>query len=150
MDENKSKVYIQIDTQNRITRCEGGYTIGNIKDFSQWILVDEGNGDRYNLCQSNYFDDGLYTEDGLRRYLYTGGKNYRLRTDAELAADRSAALRRFYAAPRNLTAGELVTIGGNLYKATVNIPFGEPVIDGQNAVKTTYEAELLAMQQKGN
>ena len=42
-------------------------------------------------------------------------------------------------APRNILAGEYVTIEGVLYKATENIPNGEPVIVGQNAVKTTVE-----------
>ena len=53
--EMKSKVYIQIDTEGRILRCEGGYTTP--ADLTDWIEIDEGSGDKYNLCQSHYFED---------------------------------------------------------------------------------------------
>lgn len=85
----KSKVYIKFDSQNRITHCDGGYTIDNIENINEWTLIDEGEGDRYNLCQSNYFDGGLYTDDGIPRWKYVDSK-YVLRTDDELATDRAA------------------------------------------------------------
>ena len=86
MEETKSKVYVYTDEKSRITHCEGGYTIENIKDFEGWTLIDEGNGDRYNLCQSHYFDGGLYTEDGIPRYKLVDGKPV-LREDSEIQAD---------------------------------------------------------------
>lgn len=89
MEEIKSKVYIKVDEQRRILRCEGGYTMQNISDVSEWTLIDEGTGDRYNLCQSHYFDGGLYTMDGICRWKYENGECV-LRTDAEIEADRSA------------------------------------------------------------
>lgn len=85
----KSKVYIKIDSQGRITHCDGGYTIVNIENFDDWTLIDEGEGSKYNLCQSNYFDGGLYTDDGIPRWKYVDGKCV-LRTDDELAIDRAA------------------------------------------------------------
>lgn len=93
MEELKSKVYIKTDGQNRILRCDGGYTMQNIDDLSEWVLIDEGTGDRYNLCQRHYFDGGLYTMDGICRYKWTGSESV-LRTDAELSADRAATGRR--------------------------------------------------------
>ena len=84
---DKSKVYIQIDTEGRILRCDGGYTTP--ADLTGWIEIDEGNGDRYNLCQSHYFDGGLYTMDGIPHYRWYGSAAV-LRTDEELAADRAA------------------------------------------------------------
>ena len=45
-------------------------------------------------------------------------------------------------APHNITSGEYVTISGVMYKAIANIPNGEPVITGQNAVETTIEEQL--------
>lgn len=45
-------------------------------------------------------------------------------------------------APRNIVEGECVSIDGVLYLATENIPNGEPVIVGQNAVITTIEEQL--------
>jgi hypothetical protein len=47
---------------------------------------------------------------------------------------------------RNITAGEYITINGQMYKAISNIPNGAYIIEGQNAIKTTIEAELLALQ----
>ena len=85
--ETKSKVYIQIDTEGRIIRCEGGYTTP--ADLTGWIEIDEGTGDKYNLCQSHYFDGGLYTMDGIPRYRWDGSTAV-LRTEEELEADRAA------------------------------------------------------------
>lgn len=88
MNENISKVYVLTDDQNRIIRCEGGYTISNITDFTSWVQIDEGTGDRYNLCQSHYFDGGLYTTDGIPRYKLVDGAPV-LRSDEEIDADRA-------------------------------------------------------------
>ena len=82
----KSKVYIQTDTEGRILRCEGGYTTP--ADLEGWMEIDEGIGDRYNLCQRHYFDGGLYTMDGIPRYKLDGSAAV-LRTDEELEADRA-------------------------------------------------------------
>ena len=84
---NKSKVYILVDSENRILRCEGGYTISNIQNIDEWILIDEGTGDKYNLCQSHYFEGGLYTNDGICRYVFEDGM-IRLRTAEEIEADK--------------------------------------------------------------
>ena len=83
----KSKVYIQTDTDGRILRCEGGYTTPS--DLTDWTEIDEGTGDRYNLCQSHYFDGGLYTIDGIPRYRWDGSAAVE-RTEEELEADRAA------------------------------------------------------------
>ena len=87
MDELQSKVYIKTDTDGRILRCEGGYTTP--ADLTGWLEIDEGTGDRYNLCQSHYFDGGLYTMDGIPRYHWDGEKAV-LRSEEELEADRDA------------------------------------------------------------
>ena len=87
--EEKSKVYIQIDNQGRILRCDGGYTTP--ADLTGWIEIDEGTGDKYNLCQSHYFDGGLYTMDGVPRYRWDGSAAV-LRTEEEMEADRAAIL----------------------------------------------------------
>ena len=83
----KSKVYIQTDDAGRILRCEGGYTTPS--DLTGWIEIDEGTGDKYNLCQSHYFDGGLYTMNGIPRYRWDGSAAV-MRTDEELEADRAA------------------------------------------------------------
>lgn len=87
MNENTSKVYILTDNKNRIIRCEGGYTTPT--DLTGWVQIDEGTGDGYNLCQSHYFDGGLYTDDGIPRYALADGAPV-LRSDEEIEADRAA------------------------------------------------------------
>ena len=85
MNETTSKVYVQMDEQNRILRCEGGYTTP--ADLTGWTLIDEGTGDRYNLCQSHYFEGGLYTDDGIPRYKLVDGEAVE-RTEEEIEQDR--------------------------------------------------------------
>ncbi|MDY3690835.1 MAG: hypothetical protein SO072_02575 [Dysosmobacter sp.] len=88
--KTKSKVYIQTDEHGRILRCEGQYTLPS--DLDGWTIIEEGPPcDRLNLAQSHYFDGGLYTMDGIPRYKWDGSAAV-LRTDAELEADRAAAV----------------------------------------------------------
>ena len=83
----KSKVYIQTDSDGRILRCEGEYTLP--PDLDGWTLIEEGTPcDRLNLAQSHYFEGGLYTMDGIPRYRWDGSAAV-LRTDEELEADRA-------------------------------------------------------------
>lgn len=84
----KSRVYILLDAQNRITRIEGEYSLP--ADLTGWVLIEEGAScDRLNLAQSHYLDGGLYTTQGIPRYKYEGGACV-LRSEEELAADRAA------------------------------------------------------------
>lgn len=89
MNEYTSKVYVLTDEFGRILRCEGGYTMSNIDDISQWVLIDEGEGDRYNLCQSQYFNPPLYTEDGIPQWKYVYNL-VRERSAEEIEEDRKA------------------------------------------------------------
>ncbi len=89
MEIQNSKVYVLLDERNRVLRCEGGYTVSNIDDVSKWTYIDEGMGDRYNLCQSHYLDGELYTMQGIPRYKYEGGACV-LRSEAELDTDLDA------------------------------------------------------------
>lgn len=65
-----SEVYILIDSNNHIIRCEGGYSISNIDNIEEWIKIDEGYGDKYNLCQSHYFDKPIINMNGTHSYVY--------------------------------------------------------------------------------
>ena len=85
----KSKVYIQTDEHGRIIRCDGGYTTP--ADLTDWTEIDEGTGDRYNLCQSHYFPGGLYTMDGIPRYRWDGTQAVE-RTNEELEKDRAPSI----------------------------------------------------------
>lgn len=84
----KSKVYVLLDAQNRITRIEGEYSLP--ADLTGWVLIEEGAScDRLNLAQSHYLDGGLYTMQGIPRYKYEDGACV-LRSEDEVEADRAA------------------------------------------------------------
>ncbi|MBQ0079705.1 MAG: hypothetical protein KBS66_07450 [Eubacterium sp.] len=82
-----SKVYINVDSKNRVIGLDGGYSIANV-DLETWILIDEGEGDKYNLCQSHYLDTPLTTDDGIYRYKYINN-TIAERTEEEINADRA-------------------------------------------------------------
>ena len=83
--ELKSAVYAKADEHGRIVRIEGGYTTP--ADLTGWVKIDEGTGDRYNLCQSNYYPGGLFTIDGIAIYKLVNGQPAE-RSEEEIAADR--------------------------------------------------------------
>ncbi len=87
MEETKSRVFILIDDNNRVTRIEGEYTLPT--DLTDWIQIDEGQGDKYNLAQSNYLEKGLMTDDGIYQYKYENEEVVE-RTEEEIEADREA------------------------------------------------------------
>ena len=89
MEMQKSKVYVLPDSSGYITRIDGGYTIGNITDPENWVLIDEGNGDRYNLCQGNYFPQPITTMGGAYRYKLVDGVPTEC-TAEEIAAQEEA------------------------------------------------------------
>ena len=80
-----SNVYVKTDEAGRILRCEGGLT--SPADLRGWVQVDAGEGDRYLLCQSQYFDQPIYTQDGIPRYKLADGAPLE-RTQEEIDADR--------------------------------------------------------------
>lgn len=80
-------VYIKADENDRITACDGGYSTRT--DFTGWILIDNGDGDKYSHCQNYYFDGGLLTSDGIPRYKLIDGAP-QLRSDTEIQSDRDA------------------------------------------------------------
>lgn len=83
MDE-KSKVYILINERNCVARIEGGYTTP--ADLAEWIYIDEGDGDKYNLCQTHYLPDNLTDDRGIYQYKFIDGEIVK-RTQAEIDAD---------------------------------------------------------------
>lgn len=87
--QDKSKVYVLTSADGYITRIDGGYTIGNIKTPADWVLIGEGYGDKYNLCQSNYFPKSLRTDGGAWRYKLVDGQVGEC-TQEEIAAQEEA------------------------------------------------------------
>lgn len=87
-EQNVSRVYVLTDSENRIVRIEGEYSLP--KDLSGWVLVDQGKPcDRLNLAQNHYLDGGIRTDDGILRWKLANGVCV-LRSEEELEADRAA------------------------------------------------------------
>lgn len=89
MDMMKSKVYVMPNDSGYITKVDGGYTMPD--NLNGWVLVDEGTGDKYNLCQSNYFPLPILTMGGAYRYKLVDGKP--VECSAEEIAAQEEALR---------------------------------------------------------
>ena len=121
-----SKVYVMVDAAKRIIRCEGGITTPD--DLTGWLQIDEGTGDKYDLCQSYYFDGGLFTKDTpyVPRYKLVDGVPV-LRSQEEIAADKLPDLDALRAAKQDankaaladwLAAHPLTWTDGKVYGVT--------------------------------
>lgn len=79
-------VYVRTDERDRIIEVDSD---AFLNDTAGWTAIDEGLGDKYHHAQGNYFDGGLYTDDGIPRYALADGAPV-LRSDEEIEADRAA------------------------------------------------------------
>lgn len=71
MQTPKSRVYVLLDSDSRVLRLEGEYSLPT--DLPGWTLIEEGEPcDRLNLAQSHYLDGPLYDYQGRPRYRWDG------------------------------------------------------------------------------
>lgn len=85
MQTPKSRVYVLLDSESRVLRLEGEYSLpANLTD---WIKVDEGYGDEFSLAQSHYLDKPLY-DGAVPRYKLVDGKVVE-RTVEEIEDDKA-------------------------------------------------------------
>lgn len=68
-----AKVYIEIDKNNCITGVESDLTL---KDATEYVQIDEGNGDKYVHAQNHYFPEEKPLRDvqGRCNYKYIDNK----------------------------------------------------------------------------
>ncbi len=69
--EDKISVYIRINENKEI--IEVGSNVF-IEDFSNWIKVDEGIGDKYAHAQNQYLENPIINEDGEYNYIFENKK----------------------------------------------------------------------------
>lgn len=87
---SKSRVYAKLDEQNYILAIEGEYSLSNIDNLDDWTLIEEGEScDRLNLAQTHYLEDGVFTEDGIAQYKWTGTEVAK-RTTEEIEIERNS------------------------------------------------------------
>lgn len=81
----KSRVYVLCDSESRVLRLEGEYSLP--ADLTGWMKIDEGFGDKYALAQIHYLDKPLY-DGAVLRYKLVDGKIVE-RTAEEIEADKA-------------------------------------------------------------
>ena len=69
--EDKISVYIRINENKEI--IEVGSSVF-IEDFSNWVKVDEGLGDKYAHAQNQYLQKPIINEDGEYNYIFEDNK----------------------------------------------------------------------------
>lgn len=80
------RVFIKTDSKNRITAVNSEIFIS---DFSGWVEIDSGDGDKFAHAQGNYFPKPVMDENGVYRYKYENGVISERSAD-EMAADMPA------------------------------------------------------------
>lgn len=85
MQTPKSRVYVLLDSESRVLRLEGEYSLP--ADLTGWTKIDEGYGDKFSLAQSHYLDKPLY-DGAVLRYKLVDGKVVE-RTTEEIEADKA-------------------------------------------------------------
>lgn len=133
-------VYVKTNSNGYITAVNSS---AFLTDTTGWIEIDSGYGNKYHHAQGNYFPQFIFTDGGAYRYKLVNKKP--VECTPEEIAEQEEALKPKTLAPRNIVAGEYVTVNGVLYKAIVNIPNGERIVTGQNAVETTIEEQLAEL-----
>lgn len=76
-------VFIKTDSKNRITAVNSEIFIS---DFSGWVEIDSGDGDKFAHAQGNYLPKPLSDENGVYRYKFENGEISERSAD-EMAAD---------------------------------------------------------------
>nr|DAZ51922.1 MAG TPA: hypothetical protein [Caudoviricetes sp.] len=85
MQTPKSRVYVLCDSESRVLRLEGEYSLP--ADLTGWTKIDEGFGDKYALAQSHYLEKPLY-DGAVLHYKLVDGKVVE-RTAEEIEADKA-------------------------------------------------------------
>lgn len=77
------RVYIKIDSENRITAVKSEIFIS---DTSDWVEIDNGDGVRFVHAQGNYLPKPITDENGVYRFKFENGAICE-RSEGEMAAD---------------------------------------------------------------
>ena len=133
-------VYVKTNSYGYITAVNSSAFLA---DSTGWIEIDSGYGNRFGHAQTAYFPEPIITDSGAYRYKLVDGKP--VECTAEEIAEQEQPKKPKAIAPRNITAGEFITVNSVLYLAISNIPCGEPIITGQNAIETTVEEQLAEL-----
>lgn len=80
------KVYVKTDTNSLIIDVNSS---AFLSDLTDWIEINEGDGDKYHHAQNHYFDKPIITEGGAYQYKLVNGAPVEC-TAEEIAAQEAA------------------------------------------------------------
>ncbi len=83
---NNYSVYVKVDLNNNIIDVNSN---AFLKDLTEWIKIDEGEGDRYHHAQGNYFEKMAVTSKGICRYKLISGDVVE-KNEEEIAEEEAA------------------------------------------------------------
>ena len=77
------KVFVKVNSDGCITQINSS---AFIRDTTDWIKIDEGEGTKYHHAQNNYLDKPIIDENGIYNYKLIDSKAV-LRSDEDKAAE---------------------------------------------------------------
>lgn len=72
------KVYVKTNENNEIIQIASSIFL---EDFTGWIEIDEGQGDKYAHAQSQYLEKGLIDQQGRYNYKLVEGEVIEIQED---------------------------------------------------------------------
>lgn len=75
------KVYVKLNEQNEITQINSDIFLA---DTTGYVMIDEGEGDKYAHAQGNYLEKPLTDEQGRYNYKYVDGEVVEITEKAEV------------------------------------------------------------------
>lgn len=76
-----AKVYVKIDESSIINEINSDIFLESVEGY---VLIDEGEGDRFAHAQGNYLEQPLCDNQGHYNYLYDGGQLRLLTVDEKM------------------------------------------------------------------
>lgn len=138
-----SSVYVLIDEKNCVIQCEGGFTSSRVSD--DWIKVDEGTGDKFNLCQTHYFEKSIYTIDGIPQYKLVENKPVE-RSEEEINKDRVPIIKESKIAELRIMNDQAINNGTTVTLSTGEENFTYTLADQSNISEMFMAAVMGATE----
>lgn len=138
MFDNKIKVYVKIDDNNVITEINSSIFLSNVEGY---IMIDEGNGDKYAHAQGNYLPNGLMDNQGRHNYKYVDGQMI------ELSEDEKSSLFPSNPTPPNINADTNDEIT-NIMEGMVNLTQRVDEMSNDNGDKADIMEALINLSDR--
>ncbi len=134
--EGTWSVYIQINIDNYVTAIDSS---AFIDDPTNWLKVDEGEGEFYKYCRVLYCPKGLTTDGGYNYKLVDGVVVYAPQIEQPTDHDEMASKEDYFVASRKYLPGELISIQGRMYEVISIILPGGKITPNTNVRELTLE-----------